>query len=180
MPSVSVPPSRRRVLAGLGAMGAACLLAAPGAGAAIPPRASRAGADRAALLVIDMQDAFLPGGRLPVDGGAALVPGIARRMRHYRTVVLTQDWHSRTGARPHAQIVGPDGRPVFLDPDDAAAGGGLAAALLARGIAEVHVAGLPGAFPQVWPAREPAAARLRLRILSDVCRTDGGPAPAAV
>ena len=46
-----------------------------------------------ALLVIDMQVDFLPGGPLGVAGGDALVPGINQLARHFDHVILTQDWH---------------------------------------------------------------------------------------
>lgn len=48
---------------------------------------------RDALLVIDMQVDFLPGGRLGVDGGDTVVPGINRLARRFEHVILTQDWH---------------------------------------------------------------------------------------
>ncbi|MDR2871153.1 MAG: bifunctional nicotinamidase/pyrazinamidase [Xanthomonadaceae bacterium] len=48
-----------------------------------------------ALIVIDLQPDFMPGGALPCHDGAGIVDGIAGllRRRHYRTVVATQDWH---------------------------------------------------------------------------------------
>ncbi len=48
-----------------------------------------------ALIVIDLQPDFMPGGALPCVDGDAIVPGIAALLaqRHYRTVVATQDWH---------------------------------------------------------------------------------------
>lgn len=46
-----------------------------------------------ALIVIDMQNDFCPGGALAVEEGDAIVAGINIRMRDFRTVVLTQDWH---------------------------------------------------------------------------------------
>src|SRR5690606_41824617 len=50
-----------------------------------------------ALLVIDLQPDFMPGGALPCHEGDAIVPGIADLLasRAYRTVVATQDWHPR-------------------------------------------------------------------------------------
>lgn len=46
-----------------------------------------------ALIVIDMQNDFCPGGRLAVAGGDEIVGGINDLMRQFQTVVLTQDWH---------------------------------------------------------------------------------------
>ena len=46
-----------------------------------------------ALIVIDMQPDFCPGGRLPVPGGHEIVSQINDMMGNYDAVVLTQDWH---------------------------------------------------------------------------------------
>ncbi|WP_017999649.1 bifunctional nicotinamidase/pyrazinamidase [Paracoccus sp. N5] len=46
-----------------------------------------------ALIVIDMQLDFCPGGRLAVAGGDEIVAGINDLMADYDAVVLTQDWH---------------------------------------------------------------------------------------
>ncbi|SDE61826.1 bifunctional nicotinamidase/pyrazinamidase [Limimaricola pyoseonensis] len=46
-----------------------------------------------ALIVIDMQNDFCPGGALAVAEGDAIVPGINALMDEFRAVVLTQDWH---------------------------------------------------------------------------------------
>ena len=55
---------------------------------------SRLPADpRAALLVIDMQYDFMPGGALAVAEGDALVPLINRLGTQFRTVIMAQDWH---------------------------------------------------------------------------------------
>lgn len=46
-----------------------------------------------ALLVIDVQNDFCPGGGLAVTDGDAVVPVINRLMPHFDEVLLTQDWH---------------------------------------------------------------------------------------
>lgn len=46
-----------------------------------------------ALLVIDVQQDFCPGGALAVADGASIVPGINALMGDFAAVVLTQDWH---------------------------------------------------------------------------------------
>ncbi|QXT39891.1 bifunctional nicotinamidase/pyrazinamidase [Gymnodinialimonas ceratoperidinii] len=46
-----------------------------------------------ALLVIDVQNDFCPGGALAVAGGDTIVPGINALMADYPSVILTQDWH---------------------------------------------------------------------------------------
>ena len=47
------------------------------------------------LLVVDIQNDFCPGGRLPVPGGHEVVPIINDIARRFEHVVLTQDWHPR-------------------------------------------------------------------------------------
>jgi len=71
-----------------------------------------------ALLVVDVQHDFLPGGALAVPGGDEVVEPIARLMPHLETVVATQDWHppghvsfasSHPRAKPFEFIVLPQG-----------------------------------------------------------------------
>jgi nicotinamidase/pyrazinamidase len=51
-----------------------------------------------ALLVIDMQLDFLPGGTLAVTNGDTILPGINALAARFDHVLLTQDWH------PHGHI----------------------------------------------------------------------------
>ena len=46
-----------------------------------------------ALLVVDMQNDFMPGGPLAVAGGHEIIGTINHLARQFATVVLTQDWH---------------------------------------------------------------------------------------
>jgi nicotinamidase/pyrazinamidase len=80
---------------------------------------------RAALLVIDLQLGFCPGGNLAVPDGDAIVPGVNALMREFAHVVLTQDWHpaghssfasSHEGRAPYDVIEMPYG-PQVLWPD---------------------------------------------------------------
>ena len=51
-----------------------------------------------ALVVVDMQNDFIPGGALAVNEGDVIVEGISRMMELFNAadlpVVLTQDWHT--------------------------------------------------------------------------------------
>lgn len=78
-----------------------------------------------ALLVIDMQNDFCPGGALAVPGGDEIIPGINRLIAESETVILTQDWHpaghssfasQHPGKAPLDQIDMPYG-PQTLWPD---------------------------------------------------------------
>jgi len=46
-----------------------------------------------ALIIIDLQNDFCPGGSLAVDGGDEIVTQINDLMQKFSAIVLTQDWH---------------------------------------------------------------------------------------
>jgi nicotinamidase/pyrazinamidase len=46
-----------------------------------------------ALILVDIQNDFLPGGALPVPAGDRVVPLANELARHFELVVATQDWH---------------------------------------------------------------------------------------
>jgi nicotinamidase/pyrazinamidase len=81
--------------------------------------------DTHALIVIDVQNDFCPGGALAVAGGDAVVPGINALMDDFPAVILTQDWHpaghlsfasSHPGRAPYEVTDMPYG-PQVLWPD---------------------------------------------------------------
>ena len=78
-----------------------------------------------ALVVIDVQNDFCPGGALAVTGGDQVVQGINALMGEFRAVILTQDWHpaghssfatSHWGREPYEQVEMSYG-PQVLWPD---------------------------------------------------------------
>jgi nicotinamidase/pyrazinamidase len=78
-----------------------------------------------ALIVVDVQVGFLPGGSLPVPAGDEVVPVINALARRYANVVLTQDWHApghlsfasaHPGRAPFETVALPYG-PQVLWPD---------------------------------------------------------------
>ncbi len=78
-----------------------------------------------ALIVIDVQNDFCPGGALAVAGGDEIVPGINALMADFPAVILTQDWHpaghlsfasSHPGRAPYDVTEMPYG-PQVLWPD---------------------------------------------------------------
>ncbi|MGM4894811.1 bifunctional nicotinamidase/pyrazinamidase [Tardiphaga sp. 709] len=80
---------RRQLLVGLGALTAAGM--APKALEA----AGKVSLDRTSvLLVIDVQNCFLPGGSLAVKDGDKVVPIINAIAKKFADVVMTQDWHT--------------------------------------------------------------------------------------
>ena len=78
-----------------------------------------------ALLLIDIQNDFLPGGALAVARGDEVVPVANRLMADYPLVVATQDWHPadhRSFASQHpgkrvGEVVDMEGLPQILWPD---------------------------------------------------------------
>jgi Isochorismatase family len=50
--------------------------------------------DKSVLIVVDVQNCFLPGGSLAVKDGDQVVPIINRIAKKFAHVVLTQDWHT--------------------------------------------------------------------------------------
>jgi nicotinamidase/pyrazinamidase len=46
-----------------------------------------------ALIIIDVQNDFVPGGRLAVPGGHEIIPLINQLQNSFSLVVATQDWH---------------------------------------------------------------------------------------
>lgn len=55
---------------------------------------SRTDDTHTALIVIDVQNDFCPGGALAVEGGDKVVAPINKMMGSFANVVLTQDWHT--------------------------------------------------------------------------------------
>ena len=50
--------------------------------------------DKSVLIVVDVQNCFLPGGSLAVTDGDQVIPVINRIAKAFSNVVLTQDWHT--------------------------------------------------------------------------------------
>jgi nicotinamidase/pyrazinamidase len=81
--------SRRQMVCGLAAAGALPW----------PLRAAIAASkiaidDESVLIVVDVQNCFLPGGSLAVKDGEQVIPVINSLAKGFANVVLTQDWHT--------------------------------------------------------------------------------------
>ncbi|MCX4216531.1 MULTISPECIES: bifunctional nicotinamidase/pyrazinamidase [Pseudomonas] len=77
---------------------------------------------RTALLVIDVQNDFIPGGQLAVPEGDLIVPLINRLAGQFKQVVISQDWHpaghasfasSHPGRQPYDLIQLPYGEQTL-------------------------------------------------------------------
>jgi len=84
-----------------------------------------------ALILVDLQYDFMPGGALPVPEGDCVVPVANRLIPHFDIVVATQDWHpanhgsfasQHPGKRP-GDVVQLDGVTQMLWPDHCVQGG---------------------------------------------------------
>ena len=77
-----------------------------------------------ALLVVDIQNDFLPGGALAVPEGDRIIPTLNRLQPHFDLVVGTQDWHpadhgsfaANHPGRAPGEIIELDGIPQILWP----------------------------------------------------------------
>jgi len=83
---MTIPSASRRHLL----MQAAALAFAPAAFAAAKIKPG----ERAALVVVDVQNCFVDGGTLPVKRGADVVPVINKLAESFANIVVTQDWHT--------------------------------------------------------------------------------------
>ena len=124
---------------------------------------------RDALIIVDVQNDFCPGGALAVGEGDAVVPVLNRLARRFGTVVATQDWHpanhrsftEQGGTWPVHCVAGEPGAELHAElersaidisirkattPEQEAYSGfdgtDLAAQLRARGVERVYVGGL--------------------------------------
>jgi len=75
-----------------------------------------------ALIVVDVQNSFMPGGSLAVSNGDEVVPIVNHLATRFANVVLTQDWHpsghrsfasSHPGRQPFDRIALPYGEQVL-------------------------------------------------------------------
>lgn len=66
-----------------------------------------------ALLVVDIQNDFCPGGALAVPGGDSIIPAVNKLIGHFDVIIQTQDWHpeghlsfasSHEGKKPYETI----------------------------------------------------------------------------
>jgi nicotinamidase/pyrazinamidase len=77
-----------------------------------------------ALIIVDVQNDFCPGGSLPVPEGDAVVPVINRVQPRFELIVATQDWHpadhisfaANHPGRSVGEIIEVEGLPQVLWP----------------------------------------------------------------
>ncbi len=108
---------RRQTLAALGSLALAAVASRP-----VWAAPSIKIDDASALLIIDVQNCFLPGGSLAVKDGDQVVPVINTLAKGFTNVVMTQDWHtvghvsfasSHSGKKPFETVDLPYGKQVL-------------------------------------------------------------------
>ena len=111
---------RRRFLVSASALAAAGALG--GIAIAEAPMAKIKIDDKSVLVVVDVQNCFLPGGSLAVGKGEEVIPIINKLGASFANVVMTQDWHtpghisfasSHPGKKPFEMIKLPYGDQVL-------------------------------------------------------------------
>ena len=108
--------SRRHLLLGGGSLLAACTISSASAQTKLKPAAT------SALIVVDVQNCFVPGGSLAVNKGDEIIPLINSIAAKFQNVVMTQDWHTANhisfasqhpGKKPFETIKLPYGNQVL-------------------------------------------------------------------
>jgi nicotinamidase/pyrazinamidase len=155
------------------------------------------GVTKRALIIVDVQNDFCPGGALAVPDGDAVVPVLNAAMQDYPVVVTTQDWHPANHVSFHAQggiwpphcVAGTPGAELHPDLDrdgisfgirkaDTAAvdaysgfqGTDLTEQLRARGVTDVAVAGLATDYCVKATALDALAAGFGVTVLANASR----------
>jgi nicotinamidase/pyrazinamidase len=112
---------------------------------------------KTALLIIDLQNDFLPGGSLAVLDGDRIIPSINKLQKHYDLVVATQDWHpadhgsfaSQQPGKKKYEMAELGGLPQVLWPDhcvQGSVGAALSTALDQKRIAAIFRKGMDAAI----------------------------------
>ena len=110
-----------------------------------------------ALILVDLQNDFLPGGALAVRAGDAVVPVANRLVGRFDRVVATQDWHPvdhgsfavQHPGRSPGEVIDLHGLPQVLWPAHCVAGTGGASFASALDVAAIHAVFRKGTDPTV-------------------------------
>lgn len=99
-----------------------------------------------ALILVDIQNDFLPGGALAVSEGDAVVPVANALVERYELVVATQDWHPaahrsfavNNPGRKVGEVIDLDGLSQILWPTHCVQGSAGASFASALAVAKIH------------------------------------------
>ncbi|WP_374300169.1 bifunctional nicotinamidase/pyrazinamidase [Ferrovibrio sp.] len=111
---------RRQVMMGLGGVAVSAALLGRAGIAQAAAKVSAGG--KSVLIVVDVQNCFVPGGSLAVKEGDQIVPLINKIAKGFENVVMTQDWHTadhvsfasqHAGKKPFEAVKLPYGNQVL-------------------------------------------------------------------
>jgi nicotinamidase/pyrazinamidase len=109
-----------------------------------------------ALILVDIQNDFVPGGALAVPKGDEVVAVANRLMPHFDLVVATQDWHPKghgsfasTHGRAMGELIDLNGLPQVLWPDHCVQGSGGADFVPGLDVAGIHEVIRKGSDPGI-------------------------------
>lgn len=151
--------------------------------------------NNSALIVVDVQNGFTPGGNLAVANADQIIPKINQLAQYFDNVVLTQDWHPENhisfaenhagrkpavlyqrACAPHAQLVirkgfhaEIDSYSAFMEADHKTSTG-LAGYLNARGIDTLFIAGIATDFCVAWTAIDACRLGFKTFVVSDASK----------
>jgi nicotinamidase/pyrazinamidase len=112
--------NRRQMMMGLGGAAVSASLLGHAGTALAAGKVSHGG--KSVLIVVDVQNCFVPGGSLAVKEGDVIVPLINKIAKGFENVVMTQDWHTadhvsfasqHAGKKPFEAIKLPYGNQVL-------------------------------------------------------------------
>ncbi len=77
-----------------------------------------------ALLLVDIQNDFLPGGALPVSGGDRIISAVRRSLSRFSLILASKDWHPKNHVsfasvwrKPIGETIRHEDLPQILWPD---------------------------------------------------------------
>ena len=153
-----------------------------------------------ALLVVDIQNDFCPGGSLGVEGGDQIIPVVNELQRRFNLVVATKDWHppghssfvtlwpphcvqNTAGAEFHPALDASRFAHVFLKGTDPAVDSysgffdnehkrstGLGDYLRAQGVTRVTICGLATDYCVKFSTLDALRLGFDVRVVADACR----------
>lgn len=141
--------------------------------------------EKSALIIVDVQNDFCPGGALPVPEGDQVVPVINEVAKRFQCIAITQDWHpggkhegwpdhcaaGTSGAKLHEGISLPVG-PISVCKEGYSGfdGTDLEGSLRACKVEEVYVCGLALDYCVKETALDAAGRGFRVFVVEDACR----------
>ena len=153
----------------------ACALAAAAFASLLPVGAQAQGVPPTALLIIDIQDFYYPGGALPLAGPEAAGANAAKLLAHARetgTMVVHVGHNAKAGSGFHADVAPREGETVVMkDEVNAFLGTDLQEKLQAAGIKRLIVCGMQTHMCVEGATRAASDLGYEVLLVGDACAT---------